>query len=163
MEIYWTEKWWRISVVVDWIMRDAIMVKCWTVNEYYRIFIVMWCRCHDRFSRLFIGKFICGTKKVFEFLAWFLAPVWIATAFLDNGEDFNDDPMKIWRHSMLNFPSFSDPLLWEFFMPIKYSQSDEMSNEKTFEWKRESTSVVDDENLDFCDVVGEELSEKWIY
>jgi hypothetical protein len=41
-------------------------------------------------------------------------------------------------------------------MPIKYSQSDEMSlNEKTFEWKRESTSVVD-----FCDVVGEKLSQK---
>jgi uncharacterized CHY-type Zn-finger protein len=82
----------QIQHILSFMGDDAIMVKCRSVNEYS---IVMWCRCHDHFSRFFIGKFECGTKESF--------PVIFGTCVNDDsdGVDFNDDPMKSRRRDLL--------------------------------------------------------------
>ena len=110
----------------------------------------------------FHRKILNQNKESFRIFPRFLAPVWMATAnswlILTTGWIL----MIIrWRLNDTrcrddNFP-FSltlDVFLFvfkslRFFMLIKYSQSDEMSNKKHSSWKRESTSVVNEQILIF--------------
>lgn len=150
MEIYWTEKWWRIlsiqqiQHILNFMRDDAIMLKCWTVNEYYGKFtsscgVVAMITFHEfplenlkaeqrKFSHfpVIFGTCVNGDSN-------FLTTGWILMIirWRLNDTRCRDD----------NFP-FSltlDVFLFvfaslRFFMPIKYSQSDEMSHKSHLNW-----------------------------
>lgn len=128
MEIYWTEKRWRIlsiqqiQHILNFMRDDAIMLKCWTVNEYYGKFtsscgVVAMITFHEFPSEYLKAE----QRKVPQFPVIFGTCVNGDSNFLadtDNGVDFNDYPMKTQWHSMSwrQFPFLIDP--WCF--PIRF-------------------------------------------